>query len=159
MKYTNSVGFGWSMRVSLLAAILALGSARCEAAGCAQLYQKMSGAYAMEILAKSAEVDSVAARRFVKWRGWDLLASQGLDPLMATKSDQSWGAEVAGMDGHPEGAGACVALAMRMEISEAWGPQARSESNQKAIDELAALDWSLAKSEVERQKAGGGSPR
>jgi hypothetical protein len=159
MNNINKNRMGWGIRVSLIGALMAVGAGPSLAAGCAQLYQEMSSAYAMEILAKSAEVDSVSARRFVKWRGWDLLASQGLDPLMATKADEAWGAEVAGLDGHPVGSGACVALAMRMEVSDAWGALARSEANQKAIDELGALNWSLAKNEVERQKAWDASAR
>jgi hypothetical protein len=140
-------------RPAMIAAMLAAFAGQASAAGCAELYRQMASGYAVEIATKSGDGSNVSARRFVKWRGWDLLTAGGLDPMMATQADIAWGKEVAGMEGHPEGSGACVALAMRMESSEAWSSAERSAANQKAVDELGALDWASAKSEVERQKA------
>jgi hypothetical protein len=108
---------------------------------------------AHEIATKSASEPEQAARLQVMYATWDHLGKWSLDPLHAEFQDVWVGDQTGERKGHPKGAAACEALGMRKVQSGQWSSEEVSKARQKAIDDLALIDWSLANQEVERMRS------
>jgi hypothetical protein len=133
----------WAIGSSCLAA---------ESSGCSSLFEFISSAKLTEIATSSAASPAADARDFVRWRSWAIMGGR-LDPLWASPMDMAAASMVAGLDEFPKGAGACVALAARKTASGEWSPTDLGLASQRAVNELAAVDWDLSNQEVARMKS------
>lgn len=139
-----------------LVAGMAMWGAACPAAqagsGCAEWFSQASWMFAHEIATQSTPEPEHAARMQVMYATWHHLAQSSLDPLHAGFQDMWVGGQSGEREGYPKGAAACEALARRKIQSGEWSSEEIGRASQRAVDELALIDWNLANKEVERMR-------